>query len=203
IWRAQPVCLREAWVDSRTRLALESELAVKLRDLPPDTTLLMYLGDHVGALQQAGIPLRRVINEGNHRTWRRPSDPAGQWERALADPGQYADYAIAFAGDPVSMALAKHSLPVVAQVDVPGQPQARIYRTRPNTISSVSRASNHLPPRRRSDDLGLTRKSRRLPQSYVIWPEPPFCGDKIHSLRFQPTTCTQFRTESKCSARRW
>jgi len=157
IWRAQPVCLREAWVNSRTRLALESELAVKLRDLPPDTTLLMYLGDHVGALQQAGIPLRRVINEGNHRTWRRPSDPAGQWERALADPGQYADYAIAFAGDPVSMALAKHSLPVVAQVDVPGQPQARIYRTRPNTISSVSRASNHLPPRRRSDDLGLTR----------------------------------------------
>src|SRR5207248_6236360 len=70
IWRAQPVCFREAWVNSRTRIALESELAAKLKELPPDSTLLMYLGDHVGALQQAGIPLRRVINEGNHRTWR-------------------------------------------------------------------------------------------------------------------------------------
>src|SRR5205823_12657137 len=68
IWRAQPVSLREATVNSRTRTALETALANNLRMLPKDATLLMYLGDHVGALQRAGIPLARVINEGNHRT---------------------------------------------------------------------------------------------------------------------------------------
>ncbi len=138
IWRAEPICFREAQVNSRTRIALESELAAKLRDLPPDATLLMYLGDHVGALQQAGIPLRRVINEGNHRTWRRPSDPEGIWERALADPAGYADYVIAVAGDPVWTALEKHTLPVIVQVNVPGQPQAKIYRTgRASVVSGV------------------------------------------------------------------
>jgi len=130
IWRAQPVCFREAWVNSRTRIALESELAAKLKELPPDSTLLMYLGDHVGALQQAGIPLRRVINEGNHRTWRRPSDPEGIWEQALADPRRYADYVIAIAGDPVSNAVGRQTLSAVAQVQVPGQPPATIYRAR-------------------------------------------------------------------------
>jgi hypothetical protein len=136
IWRAEPICLREAQVNSRTRIALESQLAARLRDLSPDATLLMYLGDHVGALQQAGIPLRRVINEGNHRTWRRPSDPEGIWERALADPAGYADYAVAFAGDPVWTALEKHTLQVIVQVEVPGQPQAKIYRTgRVNVVS--------------------------------------------------------------------
>jgi len=130
IWRAQPICFREAWVNSRTRVALESELAVKLKELPPDSTLLMYLGDHVGALQQAGIPLRRVINEGNHRTWRRPSDPEGIWEQALADPRRYADYVIAIAGDPVSNAVGRQTLSAVAQVQVVGQPPAKIYRAR-------------------------------------------------------------------------
>ena len=61
----------------------------------------MYLGEHVGALEQAGIPLRRTINEGNHRVWKRPFDPEGLWERALADPAAYADYVIGFEGDPV------------------------------------------------------------------------------------------------------
>src|SRR5207245_9572514 len=116
VWRAQPVCFREAWVNSRTRLALESELAVKLRDFPPDATLLMYLGDHVGALQQAGIPLRRRINEGNHRTWKQPSDPNGLWERALADPSRYAYYVIASAGDPVSNAMGRQKLSAVGHV---------------------------------------------------------------------------------------
>ena len=53
IWSA-PVCFREALVNSRGRIALERELADFLRVLPPDSTLLMYLGSHVGAVQQAG-----------------------------------------------------------------------------------------------------------------------------------------------------
>ena len=110
VWRAQSVCFREAWVNSRTRIAFETELASNLKKLRFDTTLLMYLGDHVGALQQAGIPLRRTINEGNHRPWKSPSDPEGLWEHALAKPGHYVDYVVAMDGDPVALGVQKQGL---------------------------------------------------------------------------------------------
>ena len=132
IWR-DPVCFREAWVNSRTRIALERELAGYVKAFPPDSTVLMYLGDHVGALQQAGIPLRRVIYEGNHRTWKQPFDPEGLWERALADPAQYANFVIAFEGDAVSVGIPKdvqkQDLIPLAVIHVSGQPQATIYQT--------------------------------------------------------------------------
>lgn len=129
VWRAQPVSFREAWVNSRSRIALEKTLAANLRKLPPDATLLMYLGDHVGALQDAGIPLSRVIQEGNHRTWKQPSDPQGLWERALASPAAEADYAIGVDDDPVSRSARQHSLPALVIVETPGQPPATIYST--------------------------------------------------------------------------
>ncbi|HET7441884.1 MAG TPA: hypothetical protein VFJ47_11335 [Terriglobales bacterium] len=130
IWREQPICFREAWVNSRSRMALENELAKQLELLPSNSSLLMYLGDHVGALQHAGIPLRRVIQEGNHRTWKRPADPRGLWEQALADPARYADYAVAIAGDPVWEAVQKQQLQSIVHVHATGQPEATIYRTR-------------------------------------------------------------------------
>ena len=129
VWRAQPVCYREAWINSRSRIALESELAATLKTLPANSTLLMYLGDHVGALQQAGIPLRRVINEGNHRIWRQPPDTEGLWERALSNPGQVADFVIATEGDPVSTSVETKGLIQIAKVHVPGQATTTIYRT--------------------------------------------------------------------------
>lgn len=129
VWRAQPVSFREAWVNSRSRIALEKTLAANLRKLPPDATLLMYLGDHVGALQDAGIPLSRVIQEGNHRTWKQPTDPEGLWERALASPAAEVDYAIGVDDDPVSRGARQHSLPALVIVETPGQPPATIYST--------------------------------------------------------------------------
>jgi len=126
-WR-DPICFREALVNSRTRLALERELAAYLKALPQNSTLLMYLGDHVGALQDAGTPLRRVINEGNHRVWKQPADPEGLWERALATPERYADFVIAFEGDPISAQLNKTRITSLAVIHVSGQPQATIYR---------------------------------------------------------------------------
>jgi hypothetical protein len=131
-WRAEPVSYREAWVNSRTRIALETALANNLRLLPKDATLLMYLGDHVGALQRAGIPLARVINEGNHRTWKRPLDPEGLWERALGDPASLADYAVGIDDDPVSISARQHGLKSVAIVEATGQPPATIYFTKPS-----------------------------------------------------------------------
>jgi hypothetical protein len=129
VWRAQPICYREAWVNSRTRITLETELATNLRLLPHKATLLMYLGDHVGALQRAGIPLRQTINEGNHRPWFRPSDPEGIWERALSDPHQYAHYVIAMEGDPVAKTVQKRDLTSMVVIHTEGQPPATIYWT--------------------------------------------------------------------------
>jgi hypothetical protein len=129
IWH-DSVSFREASINSRARIALESEVGAYLKGLPRDSTLLMYTGDHVGALQQAGIPLRRVINEGNHRTWRQP-DPEGLWERALANPEGYSDFVIAFEGDPVSLGARTQAMVPLAVIHASGQPQATIYRTNP------------------------------------------------------------------------
>jgi hypothetical protein len=41
IWRAQPICFQEAWVNSRSRLALEAALTAEFKKLPPGSTLLM------------------------------------------------------------------------------------------------------------------------------------------------------------------
>jgi hypothetical protein len=125
----QPVCYREACINSRTRVAFESQLAAQLSHLPPDTSFLMYLGGHVGALQQAGIPLRRSVNEGNHRVWVQPADPEGLWERSLANPAQLVDFVVAIDGDPVADATRTQALVAIAHIAVDGQPHATIYRT--------------------------------------------------------------------------
>jgi len=127
---AAPGCFREAWVNSRTRLPLEAELAEKLKQLPSESSFLMYLGEHVGALQDASIPLRRSINEGNHRVWKQPSDPEGLWERALADPARYSDFVVASQGDAVWQAIHPRNLPVLAKIEVEGQRPVTIYRAR-------------------------------------------------------------------------
>jgi hypothetical protein len=129
VWRTQPACFREAWVNSRTRIALETELASNLTKLPHDSTLLMYLGDHVGALQHAGISLRHTINEGNHRPWRVPADREGLWERALADPSRYADFVVAMEGDPVAVSVQRKNLPSIVVIRTEGQPAATVYWT--------------------------------------------------------------------------
>jgi hypothetical protein len=113
-----------------SRNQLEAQLAIWLQKLPQDSTLLMYLGDHVGALQQAGISLKRVINEGNHRTWKQPADPDGLWENALADPARYADYVVAFEGDSVWQAVQNRHLQALVEIHTTGQARAVLYRAR-------------------------------------------------------------------------
>jgi hypothetical protein len=128
IWQSDPICLREAQVNSRGRIALDKQLEEWLKSLPSDSTLLMYLGDHVGALERAGVPLKRTINEGNHRVWKQPSDPEGLWERALADPTAYGNFILGFKGDPVwNAAMARH-LPAIVEIHVTGQPAAVIFQ---------------------------------------------------------------------------
>ena len=133
IWRADPICYREATINMRGRVALDRQLAGWIKSLPSDSTLLMYLGEHAGALEQAGVPLRRVINEGNHRVWKQPIDPEGLWERALADPAQYADFLVGFNGDPVWTAAENHRLPALVEIHTTGQPPAAIFQGRVQT----------------------------------------------------------------------
>ena len=130
IWRADPICYREAAVNMKSRIALDRQLGDWIKLLPPNSTLLMYLGEHVGALEQAGIPLRRTINEGNHRVWKYPADPEGLWERALADPASHADYVVGFEGDPVWTAARDHHLPAWIELHTTGQSPAAIFQGR-------------------------------------------------------------------------
>jgi hypothetical protein len=136
VLRAQPLCFTEAWVNSRTRLALESSVVKALADFPRDSRYLMYVGEHVGALQQAGIPLRQVVNEGNHRPWRKPTDAEGFWEQALRDPTQHVDFVIAYEGDAVDQSVEKSQLVLLTEIHTVGQSRARIYSARPTLNQS-------------------------------------------------------------------
>jgi hypothetical protein len=130
IWRLSPICYREAAINMRSRVLLDAQLVGWIKSLPPDSTLLMFLGQHVGALEQAGVPLRQVINEGNHRVWMQPVDREGLWERALADPAQYADYAVGFEGDAVWNAAKDRHLTALVEIHTTGQPPAAIFQGR-------------------------------------------------------------------------
>jgi hypothetical protein len=130
IWRAGPICYSEAAINMHSRVSLEKQVAGWLHALPPNATLLMDLGGHPGALEQAGIPLKRTINEGNHRVWRQPADSEGLWERALANPAALADYALAFDGDEVWRAVQGRGFKALVVIKVTGQPQALLYRLR-------------------------------------------------------------------------
>jgi hypothetical protein len=109
-------------------MVLEQALARFLVTVPPSSTFLMYQGEHVGALQSAGIPLRHVISEISHP----------DWEWALLDPAGKADFIIAFKGDPVWMAAQEHrqELTELFTITVPEQAKCAIYR--PNSYTSES-----------------------------------------------------------------
>jgi hypothetical protein len=121
--RARPIVFEEALVNARTRVAFESALAKVLAGLPPDGLILMRVSDHVGALQQAAIPLRRTVNEGDFHIW----------QHALEDPAHSVAVVVAVDGDPIADAVRRHpqGLQLINQVCSTGQPCARIYRTLP------------------------------------------------------------------------
>ncbi len=115
-----PVCYREAWVNSRDRLALESQLAEVLAQLPPDARILMSTRDHVGALQMAGIPLGRVISEATYY----------HWDASLSAPFAVADYIVAIDDDPVAEAVRinPRGLTKLAILHTQRQPDVAVYR---------------------------------------------------------------------------
>jgi len=134
VWALGPQCFQEAQKNWDFRHNLNSAVQRAVEALPPNSVFLMDLSEHVGLMEQAGIPLRRVVNSQNHRTWKYPSDPEGLWERALADPAHNVDYVITFDGDAVDRAVNRDNLNLLMEIHVTGQPHARLYaaRTSPN-----------------------------------------------------------------------
>jgi hypothetical protein len=116
-----PLVLKEAMTNSTTRVGFESALARQLLALPQGSTILMYNSDHVGALEDAGIPLQQTVNEGDYDSF----------HAALAAPAEHATYVVAIAGDPVSNAVAAHpeGLTELTILCTTGQPCARIYQS--------------------------------------------------------------------------
>ena len=81
----------------------------------------MQQSDHVGALQDAGIPLRQTINESDYDSW----------HAALQMPAEHAAFVIALAGDEVSKAVQQHpeGLQELTIMCSTGPPCARIYQS--------------------------------------------------------------------------
>ena len=121
--RSGPLVFQEAVVNSQSRIPFERALSNWLRVLPPGKTLLMYTSEHIGAVQQAGIPLRDIINEGNYY----------EWNVALKDPAAKANYVVALDGDAVAKAVAERpqGLTLLQVVCSTRQPCARIYIAKP------------------------------------------------------------------------
>ena len=119
--RERPLVLGEARVNARTRIPFEASLARALDQLPAAGLILMYTSDHVGAVQQAGIPLARTINDSDWLLWR----------HALTDPAHSARFVVALDGDAVAQALQTHSqgLTLLDVICATGQPCARIYKS--------------------------------------------------------------------------
>ncbi|MBS1821927.1 MAG: glycosyltransferase family 39 protein [Acidobacteria bacterium] len=116
-----PLVLKEAMVNSTTRVAFEAALARELRSFPQGVPILMYNSDHVGALQQAGIPLRQTLSESDYDSWK----------AALAAPAVHAAYVVAIDGDPVTSAVKEHpqGLTELTVLCTTGQACARVYRS--------------------------------------------------------------------------
>jgi hypothetical protein len=119
--RSRPLVFQEAVVNSRSRIAFETALANALLGIPGQGLILMRVSSDVGAVQQAAIPLRRIVNEGDYLTW----------QRALEAPARSVSTVVAFDGDVVSQAIQRHpeGLQMSNVICSTGEPCARIYHS--------------------------------------------------------------------------
>jgi hypothetical protein len=116
-----PLVLKEGMHNSTTRVALESNLATVLEEMPQNVPIMMSLTNHVGAVQTAGRSLQSMVSENDDQAW----------QIALKDPARHAAYVIAIVGDPVAKAVAANpqGLGEVEVICTTGQPCAHIYQS--------------------------------------------------------------------------
>jgi hypothetical protein len=116
-----PLVLKEAKVNSTTRMALEQQIATVMDEMPPDAPVMMAISAHVGAVQTAGRTLKSMVSENDNDSW----------QAALKDPAHNAAFVIALKGDPVSEAVREHpeGLKEVEVLCTMGQPCATVYQS--------------------------------------------------------------------------
>jgi len=116
-----PLVLKEAMVNSTTRVALEQQIAFVLEPIPDNVPVMMTLGSYVGAVQRSGRTLASMVSENDNETF----------SKALADPADNAAFVIAIDGDAVAQAVAAHpeALQELYVMCTSGQPCARLYQS--------------------------------------------------------------------------
>ncbi len=129
-----PLVFDEAQVNSRTRIPFEKALATELQRAGPDAVIMINTNDHIGAVQDAGIDLKRLVS---------PLD-SQSFDFAKAAPAEHANLVVTFqwpptnsdrdAGrdpDPVAEAVRAHpeGLSEIEILCHTGQPCARLYRS--------------------------------------------------------------------------
>ena len=116
-----PLVLKEGMVNAVTRQAFETSIARQIESFPAGVPILMSHSDHIGAIQQTGIPLKTTLSEDDYDTWK----------ASLDAPAKMADYVVAIAGDPVDKAVKEHpeNLTELTVLCTTGQPCARIYKS--------------------------------------------------------------------------
>ena len=120
------VCWKESQVNSEARRAYTREAAAFLRaNYQPGAGIFTSFGDLAGVLQEAGIPLREALQDGN----------VPHWEAAVGRPDLFLweEWALAISADKVSTAItrARRNGPhyeCVKMIAVKGSPVIEIYR---------------------------------------------------------------------------
>ena len=123
---APPLVYDEAVVNSRTRIPFELALSKEITRLYGGGTIMFDTNDHIGAIQDAGLPLKTLIS---------PLD-SQSFDRARQQPAKYADLVIALEGDPVAQAVSAHpeGLTEIEVLCHTGQPCAKLYRSTEHTF---------------------------------------------------------------------
>ena len=121
LFHFKPLVLQEAFRNSSTRIPMEASIAHSLEEMQPGAPVLMYVSDHPGAVETAGIPLKNILNESDYDSF----------HAALQAPAEHAAYVVAIDGDPVAAAVAAHpeGLTETSVTHVTGQPEVRVYQS--------------------------------------------------------------------------
>jgi hypothetical protein len=121
LFYVKPLVIQEAYKNSATRIPLEAAIARELETMPRGMPVLMYLSDHPGAVETAGIPLKQIVNESDYDSF----------HAALQAPAEHVAYVVAIAGDPVDAAVTAHpeGLTETSVTHVTGQPEVHIYQS--------------------------------------------------------------------------
>lgn len=118
---APPLVFQEGVVNSTTRIPFELQIAREMLRIGEGQPVMFNTNDHIGAVQDAGIPLKRLISPLDSQTF----------DRAAQAPAKFAKVIIAIDGDPVAKAVKEHpeGLAEIEVICTTGQGCARFYRS--------------------------------------------------------------------------